>query len=157
MSYDKNTTITSDMDAIVRTLDVLKQRYTLRTIDEIHCRGNNNLGKVKIRRLEYGDRVVLERMVHTADCDDDDVLESHEFSRANDPGNTWQWVIDLPEDAPWPGPIHVVAEIDALRLALRELSSAVEEAQVTADGPFMTHKLIAALDAANALLNKDRA
>lgn len=25
-----------------------------------------------------------------------------------------------------------------------------------ADAPFMTHKLIAALDAANALLNKDR-
>jgi len=96
MSWDKNTVRVSNLDAIKQTLDNLGVPYQLTTIGFVKGRGLNDemleLPPHPIRRLQYGDRVVLEHIEQDADCDTDDIITSQEFALEKEPGD-WQSTI----------------------------------------------------------------
>lgn len=92
MSWNKNTLYLSEVAAIVRTLQLLKEPY------ELSVRGvglNDADGMVyQLYRLAFRDVVVLEQMIRDPDCDGDDYVESEIFTKENEPSD-WECVIDL--------------------------------------------------------------
>ena len=95
MSWDKNTVNMSGLDAIKETLDNLGTEYTLTAEAEVRGNGMNDSSgdpPYKLRRLQYGDWVVLERIVKDADCDTDDIIYSQTFLLKKEPKD-WQYVV----------------------------------------------------------------
>ena len=88
MSYNKNTISTSKINAILKVLKNLNQSYSLKEIGVVKGYGvNDDCAETdihKLRRLEYDDNVIIERMVRQTDCDADDVIESIEFKKSEE-------------------------------------------------------------------------
>ena len=98
MSWNKNTTNVSEVDAVIRVLKDLLIPYKVKVIGKFRGRGLNDdiyaEGKDKIyklRRLQYVDKVILEYVNLDADCDVDDVIHSKTFDLKKEPKD-WQAV-----------------------------------------------------------------
>ena len=85
MSWDKNTIITSSVDSIIETLSNLNTPYCLEEIGKVRGYGLNDdyngVDFYPLRKLEYGDFVVLEQIIRTTDCDTDDTIISKSFPK----------------------------------------------------------------------------
>jgi len=89
MSWDKNTYNMSHIDEISRTLTKLKIHHAITILGKVKGMGMNDTYDDKeyyeLRKLEYKDTVILEKMHRTTDCDTDDVIMSHEFKKSEEP------------------------------------------------------------------------
>lgn len=92
MSWNKQTKNQSDLDSIAEVLEHLNISYNIITIVQIEGRGlsddyfgynliddEEGVKMYDIRALQYRDRIVLEQMIHTMDCDADDVIVSKQM------------------------------------------------------------------------------
>jgi len=105
MGWDKSTIIRSDINTRIEFLKELGVEYKLTELGRVIGRGYNDGGSFfgdtsedthyPIRRLEYKDVVILEKMRRTFDCDEDDILESHKFEKGKEPKD---WKIVVNED-----------------------------------------------------------
>jgi len=107
MSYEKNTYNFSQIDSIIYTLESLKHSYTLIEIGKVKGFGCNDLdiyfgdytgGIIKyytLRKLQFKDKIFLEQMHRTYDCDSDDTIMSHEFTLENQPE---EWYLEVYDD-----------------------------------------------------------
>lgn len=87
MSFDKNTINNSEIDAAIKVLEDIDIPYKLTEIGIIHGFGINDIDGAgyPIRRLEYLNTVMLERIDRTTDCDADDTIHSYKFVRGEEP------------------------------------------------------------------------
>uniref|UniRef100_A0A6M3K4N9 Uncharacterized protein n=1 Tax=viral metagenome TaxID=1070528 RepID=A0A6M3K4N9_9ZZZZ len=96
MSWDKNTISLSGLDAVIGTLLDLGIDHEVSIIAEFHGRGLNDdyldLSPHKLRRLEYGKWVILEKVEQDADCDTDDCILSCKFELDKEPKD-WQPIV----------------------------------------------------------------
>ena len=96
MSYDKNTISISEIDNTIELLKELGIEYKLTELGEVVGYGLNDeyseTDKHKIRKLEYKDKVILEQMVRTEDCDSDDYIRSRKFDKDKFPK---KWKIEV--------------------------------------------------------------
>jgi len=111
MSWDKNTIITSELDAIMRVLTNLEVPFEVIILGEVQGFGLNDedyyedkdgvmnfIDKMyPIRKLSYGDNIVLEQMHRTHDCDFDDILVSYNFKQGTEP-KEWKLEIYVDEE-----------------------------------------------------------
>lgn len=86
MSFNKYTLNLSRVDVISHYLREKKCEFTIKNLDKIDGRGINDLIPYKeqkrvysIRKLQYLDKVLLERMIRTKDIEIDDYFISQEF------------------------------------------------------------------------------
>lgn len=118
MSWDKQTIVLSFVNATIATLKDLNILYTLTELGQVQGNGRNDddLGKdaegdpipigrcYPIRKLEYGDVVILEQMQRTHDCDTDDVILAFKFEKGKEPKD---WPIDITIDVePYEEPLE---------------------------------------------------
>lgn len=98
MSWNKNTTSTSKIDAVTWVLDFLGIPYELDILGHVIGLGLNddyeNNKTYPIRRLEIKNKVILEQMVRNNDCDTDDVIVSYIFDKEDEPED-WDLEIGL--------------------------------------------------------------
>ncbi len=99
MSWDKNTINMSQIDTILDTLRETSIGYNLSVLTKVRGRGLNDSDMFsdketyyELRRLEYGNTVYLDKIEQDADCDTDDIISSHKFTRATAPKD-WEAVI----------------------------------------------------------------
>jgi hypothetical protein len=98
MSWDKNTINLSNLDAVKNVLDDLKIKYTLEAKAKVRGFGLNDgmYGEedkyYELRRLSYRGFVILEQICRTSDCDADDTITSHKFTREDEPKD-WEYEI----------------------------------------------------------------
>ena len=99
MSWNKNTVIFSEVDAVARTLEELGTPCNLSVIATFRGRGLNDMEDTKydLRRLEYSDTVILEYVVLSADCDADDCILSARFILGQEP-REWEAIRHPDED-----------------------------------------------------------
>ena len=97
MSYDKNTIDISFLDVTKGTLDELDVEYTITYLGEAVGKGVNDIPEMvyQLRKLEYRDKVVMERMERTYDCDSDDLRVSHIFEKGEEPK---EWPLEIFKD-----------------------------------------------------------
>lgn len=90
MSWDKNTVILSEVNKTIELLKEFGVPYKLKVLKKVVGNGNNDdlfVGnketsrKYDVRRLEYKDKVILEQMNRSADCDCNDVIISLKFNK----------------------------------------------------------------------------
>ena len=94
MGWNKKTRIESKVDGMIQVLDANKIPYTLSTIMKVHDWSFNAAHSgidLPLRKLQYSDKVVLERIERSNDCDCDDVVVSCEFPLVDEPSN-WECV-----------------------------------------------------------------
>ena len=98
MSYEKNTINRSKIDNTIEILKNLKIPYKLTVLGSVIGLGVNDItfeediknmlhkanGCYNIRRLEYKDVVVLEKMIRNVESDMDDYIVSFEFKIGNE-------------------------------------------------------------------------
>lgn len=92
MSWNKNTVMFSEVDAVMRTLQELETPYTLEVIDSFRGMGLNDYdgdAMYDLRRLQYADTVILEYVELDLDCDTDDCILSTRFILWEVP-NEWE-------------------------------------------------------------------
>jgi len=105
MSWDKNTHNFSFMDKTIEFLKRFEEPYTIKVLGKVRGMGLNDIYEAgftddgypkykwyEIRKLEYRDRVMLEQMHRTHDCDSDDTLISAEFPKIEAPMN---WPLEI--------------------------------------------------------------
>lgn len=100
MSWDKQTIHQSEVDAITKVLDILSVPYSVKIIGEALDRGGymfDDEKPISLRRLEFVNRVVLERVIRTADCDADDTIVSEMFYVNQEP-QKWELEITYDEE-----------------------------------------------------------
>ena len=106
MSWNKNTSNVSQLDATINLLKKMGGSFSLSVLGQVKGRGlNDDYGQGKplyeIRRLEYQNAkgeawVMLEQMMRHPDCDCDDLLKSYEFKKGEDP-QAWPLEEHLPD------------------------------------------------------------
>jgi hypothetical protein len=103
MSWDKNTIVHSEIDAIISIFEEIHYPYKLKILGEVMgCGLNDDDGQIySIRSLEYKTKkgyniVLLERMERTSDCDGDDYIVVHKFNKKDVPKN---WKLEITDDA----------------------------------------------------------
>jgi hypothetical protein len=95
MGLDKNTIRTSEIDTDINILKELNHPYILTELGKIQGRGINDLyseadeDEYPIRKLEYGNIIILEQIERHTDCDMDDIIRSFKFNKVNEPSE-WQ-------------------------------------------------------------------
>lgn len=96
MSWNKNTVISSHIDAMIHVLEITRVPYNVSVFADARGFGLNDSGDTvyPLRRLQFGDRVFLEQMSRTCDCDADDTISSYEFTLADEPK---QWPPEIEE------------------------------------------------------------
>lgn len=93
MSWNKNTIVNSALDATIKVLEDVNVPYTLSVRGWVSGNGLNDdidWGESKVyelRRLQYGQHIILEQMERACDCDADDYLNDKEFASYEEPGN----------------------------------------------------------------------
>jgi len=99
VSYDKNTIDYSRIDATKEVLQELGEEFTVTYLGEVVGQGVNDVPEMSyfLRKLEYRDKIMLERMERTYDCDSDDVRASYVFKKGEEP-KEWPLEIYLDED-----------------------------------------------------------
>jgi hypothetical protein len=108
MSWDKQTIKTSELDGIMKVLDLLNEPYTLEVKQTVMGRGINDdswfVGKDKtyeLRRLQVRDIVVLEQIEQDGDCDTDDYIKSEIINAAEEPKD-WQYIVKTDKTGEYP-------------------------------------------------------
>ena len=105
MSWNKNTVVMSSIDATVSTLNNVGVEYSLELLGEVAGNGLNDSygmgsGIYPIRKLTYGNKVLMEQMNRSDDCDADDYLVSIEFQKGEEP---IVWPLEMDQGAEgWP-------------------------------------------------------
>lgn len=96
MSWNKNTIVTSTVDATVEILTDLSYPYNLQIKRLIQGIGINDLEvrEYPLRRLQYGKWVILEKMIRHSDCDIDDTIVSYKLTLEDEPKN-WNFVEEV--------------------------------------------------------------
>ena len=93
MSYDKNTSNISTLDFAIEMLKDLNIPYKCKIIGKVQGVGLNDPdypdNYYNVRRLTYGNFVILEQMIRERDCDFDDFITSSKFTKDKEPDN-WQ-------------------------------------------------------------------
>jgi hypothetical protein len=98
MSWNKNTINLSRVDSFIEVLNILKEPYSIAVLKRVTGRGLNDgaiFGEERIydlRRLGFKDKVMLEKITQTADCDSDDIISSELFDWNDEPID-WKWII----------------------------------------------------------------
>ncbi len=105
MSYNKNTIKQTEIDAIIRVLQKTKAPYELSVLGRVIGRGINDEhggcpgmtadGYYEMRRLAYGDEVLLESIYRPLDCDADDIISSTIFHKDFEPTD---WKLEIIEE-----------------------------------------------------------
>jgi hypothetical protein len=101
MSWDKNTANVSSLNSVVQVLKNLDEHFTVTYMGEVRAMGVNDdfcdppIDVYPIRKLEYRDKVILERMERTHDCDSDDMLVSLTFTKGEEPS---EWPLEVYDD-----------------------------------------------------------
>ncbi len=99
MSWDKNTVNMSNIDGTILTLKKLGVPYKVTILSKVKGLGLNDdifeedikgilhpgIRYYDIRKLEYKDTIILEKMLRDNDCDFDDVIVSYEFKKGQEP------------------------------------------------------------------------
>jgi hypothetical protein len=98
VSYDKNTIDYSRLDTTKQVLEELGEEFTITYLGEVVGQGINDVPEMSyhLRKLEYRDKIMLERMERTYDCDSDDVRASYVFKKGEEPK---EWLIEIFTDA----------------------------------------------------------
>ena len=93
MSWDKNTINLSTLDFAIEMLKDLNISYECKIIGKVRGMGLNDPDcpddYYNVRRLAYGNFVVIEKMIRTKDCDLDDMFISLKFRKDLEPID-WQ-------------------------------------------------------------------
>lgn len=100
MSWNKNTINHSKLDVIKETLQKLGVEYKVEILGYVNGRGlNDGPGtKYAMRKLVYEKGIVIESIFRTNDCDDDDLIYSHEYCIE---GKSEDWVPEGWEIEEW--------------------------------------------------------
>lgn len=87
MSWNKNTIDYSNINAIIRVLKDMEEPYKVTVLGKVKGLGLNDEDDAyyELRRLEYKDKVILEKMIRISDCDMDDSIISVEYSKIDEP------------------------------------------------------------------------
>lgn len=99
MSYNKNTINRSAVDATIQVLENLGTSYKVTKLGAVTGLGLNDeifeedMKEIlhseqryyEIRKLEYKDVIILEKMIRNKDCDVDDYILSYEFKKGCEP------------------------------------------------------------------------
>ena len=99
MGYDKNTVILSRLSAVRDVLAELGETFEWHVIGKVSGCGVNDVGGGihMLCRLEYRDKVILERIERTYDCDSDDEIVSYTFRKCDEPK---EWQLEIWTDEP---------------------------------------------------------
>lgn len=91
MSWDKITIMSSDINAVIDTLESLNISYKLTTLKKVKGLGINDdeTQLYAIRRLEYQGIVIIEKMIRTSDCDTNDCVTSFRMNLKDEP-RVWE-------------------------------------------------------------------
>jgi len=83
MSWDKNTINMSTIQSIIVILKQLNIKYKVTEIKKVSGMGNNdNPGDFySLQKLEIKDMIYIDQMINTTDCDSDDTIITHKFSK----------------------------------------------------------------------------
>lgn len=95
MILSKKTLLLTRVDKILKDLKKIKQPYKLSLLGTVKGIGVNDIDSdhvYLIRRLEYGDIVILERFIRSKDKELDDFIISKTFSKDSVP-KTWKFKI----------------------------------------------------------------
>jgi hypothetical protein len=95
MGWNKNTLNISEVEKTIELLKELNINYILTDIGEVQGYGLNDYSKKdkhKIRRLEYKDKIILEKIIRTEECDLDDIIVSEKFDKNKVPK---KWKIEV--------------------------------------------------------------
>ncbi len=104
MSWDKHTINVSAIDDTISALENLGTPYTITILgkvqghgldDEIYEEAYSICTIYTMRKLEYKDVVLLEKLRRNSDCDVDDFILSFEFKKGHEPRN---WEIEEKND-----------------------------------------------------------
>jgi len=101
MSWNKCTTSSSKIDVTLNLLKKFGKNYKLSEIGFFEGNGLNDeieyekFKIYKLRKLEYEDVVIMERIVRQSDCDADDIIESKEFKKGKEPK---KWPLEITYD-----------------------------------------------------------
>lgn len=89
MSWNKNTINLSKLDIIASTLDSAGIKYEIKELGQVKAMGLNDgymdIEKYSLRSLSYkgisgSQKIIIEQMQRTEDCDSNDFLVSFEFN-----------------------------------------------------------------------------
>ena len=98
MSWNKNTINASHIDVVKSILDDLKINYALETKECVPGFGANDNGKqYSLRKLSCQDFVILEQILQTLDCDCNDIITSHKFTKETEPKD-WKYIVKEQEE-----------------------------------------------------------
>lgn len=103
ISWDKNTISCSEVDNTIELLKEMNVEYKLTILGEVEGNGLNDgmmweeNKKYPIRKLEYNDKVILEKLVRHPDCDVDDNIISEKFNKKEEPRN-WEIEVTLVDE-----------------------------------------------------------
>lgn len=98
MSWKKQTVNLSRIDRIVQILKNEGNKYTLSILGKVEGQGLNDILQNEewrvyiIRRLDYEDKVILERIIQNNDMELDDFILSYRFYKKEIPDN-WYYKI----------------------------------------------------------------
>lgn len=98
MSWDKQTVDYSDIKIVLDTLNVIGVPYVLTELGKIRGNGLNDINEegtetyYSLRKLEYANRVILDQMQRTHDCDSDDCIVSITFYKKDVPQD---WKLEI--------------------------------------------------------------
>jgi hypothetical protein len=87
MSWNKNTISASKIDTTIELLKELGFKYNLTELGKVEGNGLNDIDNTNypIRKLEYNQVVILEKMIRSEDCDENDIIRSFKFKKKDVP------------------------------------------------------------------------
>jgi len=89
MSWDKNTLNFSTLDATIKVLKMFSKKYKLTVLGKVKGLGLNDdytaNDTYTLRKLTFENKIVIEQMQRTYDCDSDDIIVSIEFDKKTFP------------------------------------------------------------------------
>jgi hypothetical protein len=87
---NKNTIVTSQIDNLKEIFDIKGTAYRLTILGNITCSGfndvfdNENKGRYVLRKMEYGNKVLMEQFQKTLGRDLDNYIVSVEFTKGTE-------------------------------------------------------------------------
>jgi len=84
MSWDKNTINMSTIDDIIQVLKDTKTSFKVTTVKEVRGYDLNDT-LYKLQKLEYANKILIDQMIRTTDCDTNDVIITRKFKKGKVP------------------------------------------------------------------------